>query len=225
MESFHPNAHEDDNISEDEDMSECTANLSHFSNKITKSEYEQQRRDFTRQQIAILVSSPEYTRRLNTCGTCWSPWLDLLSCDDCMECGGFPLVRPCPVCKGKCGKTWQRDVETSHSNHEAHWEGNCGLPWDQQRLHLQLILTEDAGEEAILEAMQTLTTRQTSIEGENVPPVSYGHWNDEIIMHQHQLPQTLPNYQIVGNDVGHWYQEPEVKNSTDTDLEDVEMQL
>lgn len=29
----------------------------------------------------------------------------------CVECGGYALERPCPVCGGRCGAVWKRDCE------------------------------------------------------------------------------------------------------------------
>lgn len=224
MESFHPNADSDDI-----DMDESSAEQTYVPGRITLEQYEKQAREFTKQQLSRLLASPEYQRRLHTCGTCWSPWLDRVCRDDCMECGGFPLERSCPVCKGSCGRVWKRDVETSHSNHEAHWEGVCALPWEQQRLHLQLILNEDLTDEnSILDAMQSLVVRQTSIETEDSTPVPFTHWCEHNEAHQRQTPRTFSNpEQIVGNDFGHWCQESDTEiNSTHAQQSnDSDMQL
>lgn len=30
---------------------------------------------------------------------------------DCLECGGYSLERPCPICSGHCRNIWKRDLE------------------------------------------------------------------------------------------------------------------
>jgi len=125
--------------------------------QISLTEYEKQKVEFTKQEIDKLIHSPQYQTRHNTCSSCWSIWIEGMCRSDCMECDGFALTRPCPICQGKCGITWKRDVDMSHSNNEAHWSGECGLPWDQQKLHMQLLFT-DASEETILDGMDSLTT-------------------------------------------------------------------
>jgi len=227
MECFHASAEAEDvhmgDMSDMGDMPQSTSHLTYVSNTLSVQEYDQQTREFTKQQLSELLASPEYQGRLHTCGTCWSPWLEAVSRADCMECGGFPLQRPCPVCKGKCGKIWQRDVETSHSNHEAHWEGDCGLPWEQQRLHLQLILTKDLTDEnAILEAMQGLTTRQVSTETEQGTSMACTHWAEETTQHSSQTNSNAEK--IIGNDFGHWCEESDV-NSMQQHSDPTEMQL
>ncbi len=45
----------------------------------------------------------------------------------------------------------------SHSQNEAHWEGECGLPWEQRQAFMLQTLT-DPDEEAILDGMMDLNT-------------------------------------------------------------------
>ena len=45
----------------------------------------------------------------------------------------------------------------SHSNHEAHWVGECKLPWSEQKMYLQVLLTEP-DEETLLDGMDDLAT-------------------------------------------------------------------
>ncbi|XP_050440450.1 protein pinocchio [Adelges cooleyi] len=44
---------------------------------------------------------------------------------DCLECGGYSLERPCPICAGHCRNVWKRDLEESHRSGEASWIGEC----------------------------------------------------------------------------------------------------
>jgi len=46
---------------------------------------------------------------------------------DCLECGGYSLERPCPICAGHCRNIWKRDLEESHRSGEASWIGECSL--------------------------------------------------------------------------------------------------
>lgn len=40
------------------------------------------------------------------CGVCWKD--DHFSFD-CVECGGYSMIRPCTLCGGTCGALWTRD--------------------------------------------------------------------------------------------------------------------
>ena len=46
----------------------------------------------------------------------------------------------------------------SHSTSEAHWNGNCGLPEDQQRLFMLRLFQDDSNEDSVTQAMEDLTT-------------------------------------------------------------------
>ena len=46
----------------------------------------------------------------------------------------------------------------SHSTFQAHWVGECQLPWEERKLHLHLLLTEP-DDETILDGMDALSTQ------------------------------------------------------------------
>ena len=43
--------------------------------------------------------------------SCQASWYDDQTGSECEECGGYAMVRPCPVCEGMCNKRWQRDID------------------------------------------------------------------------------------------------------------------
>lgn len=45
---------------------------------------------------------------LFSCGVNWEQRHVSL---DCLECGGYSLERPCPICAGHCRNIWKRDLE------------------------------------------------------------------------------------------------------------------
>lgn len=85
-----------------------------------------------------------------SCGVNWEQHHVSL---DCLECGGYSLERPCPICAGHCHNVWKRDLEEvsfprkilrlyticlvltclrvffyfpqSHRSGEASWIGTC----------------------------------------------------------------------------------------------------
>ena len=61
------------------------------------------------------------------CNECGSDWTLGNVGPDCKTCGGFALVRPCPMCSGSCGSIWKRAVLDSLDHEEAHWVGSCTL--------------------------------------------------------------------------------------------------
>ena len=44
----------------------------------------------------------------NSCG---SVWCDGAVGEDCAECGGHAMQRPCLICEGLCGRLWARSVD------------------------------------------------------------------------------------------------------------------
>jgi len=64
---------------------------------------------------------------LNCCFSCGVSWQDEHVSLDCSECGGYSLSRPCPLCDGKCGRQWKRDLAASHTLAKANWNGVCSL--------------------------------------------------------------------------------------------------
>ena len=42
--------------------------------------------------------------------SCGSGWYDGEVGEDCEECGGQAMTRPCPLCQGQCGAVWSRSV-------------------------------------------------------------------------------------------------------------------
>lgn len=59
------------------------------------------------------------------CRSCGADWGSGQVTTRCAECGGFALVRSCPVCGGGCGAIWRRAVIDSNDDAEAHWVGSC----------------------------------------------------------------------------------------------------
>ena len=43
------------------------------------------------------------------CSSCW--YEGDYGSPNCVECGGYALERPCPICNGRCGRLWKRDIE------------------------------------------------------------------------------------------------------------------
>ena len=108
--------------------------------RISSVEFEHQKQSFTKQEVDKLVASPEYQKHVTrcrmwettysklrlrfssfwlrncVCSRCWSVWYLCQFSSNCEECGGFGMIRPCPVCEGRCGVEWKRDVSlVSHS--------------------------------------------------------------------------------------------------------------
>ena len=108
--------------------------------RISSVEFEHQKQSFTKQEVDKLVTSPEYQKHVTrcrmwettyskprlrfssfwvrnyVCSRCWSVWYLGQFSSNCEECGGFGMSRPCPVCEGRCGEEWKRDVSlVSHS--------------------------------------------------------------------------------------------------------------
>ncbi|KAK2172390.1 hypothetical protein NP493_966g00003 [Ridgeia piscesae] len=125
---------------------------------VSSAEYEKQKKMYTALAVDSLIQSPEYQRRFTMCQMCWCSWSQGETGQDCQECGGYALSRPCPVCQGRCDSTWHRDVEMSHSQHLAHWDGVCGLPEDEKANFLLLALMDDASPDDITDDMQDLAT-------------------------------------------------------------------
>ncbi|KAK7091759.1 uncharacterized protein [Littorina saxatilis] len=116
-----------------------------------------QGRGIAKEEVEQMMQSEAYQRRIDTCHLCGQCWYDGKFGSNCPECGGFPLVRTCPVCDGQCNKEWKRNVKLSHSFHVAHWDGTCGLPADVQRaFHIRKLT--DSSEDTLSEGLQDLST-------------------------------------------------------------------
>ncbi|XP_076437623.1 uncharacterized protein LOC143276852 [Babylonia areolata] len=116
-----------------------------------------QGRGIAREEVEQMMKSEAYQRRIATCHLCGQCWYDGKMGVNCMECGGYALTRTCPVCDGQCHKEWRRNVRLSHSFHEAHWDGSCGLPVDLQRA-FQVRKMVDSSEDTLSEGLQDLST-------------------------------------------------------------------
>ena len=48
----------------------------------------------------------------------------------------------------------------SHSQSEAHWDGDCGLPWSQREGYMMQVLMEDnnVSDEEVLQGLGDLST-------------------------------------------------------------------
>jgi hypothetical protein len=71
--------------------------------------------------------------RTAACYTCGAVWSDGRFTQNCAECGGGAMERPCYVCGGRCGTVNLRAVSDSNDSGLGHWAGRCMLPWDEQR--------------------------------------------------------------------------------------------
>ena len=96
-----------------------------------------------------------------------------------MECGGHAMRRSCPICEGRCGREWKRDISMvcacdhhndqhlqtgscnlyllitqSHQLHSAHWDGVCGLSEQEWTQHAMRTLAELDNAAALGEALE-----------------------------------------------------------------------
>lgn len=127
-----------------------------YAAQVSSNEYEKQKKVYTALAVDNLIRSPEYQRRFTMCQMCWCSWSQGETGHNCVECGGYALSRPCPVCQGRCDSIWHRDVEMSHSQHLAHWDGACCLPEDEKANFLLLALMDDASPDDIADDMGDL---------------------------------------------------------------------
>ncbi|XP_008179524.1 protein pinocchio [Acyrthosiphon pisum] len=74
------------------------------------------------EQAVTLEELKEVFKYCFRCGVNWEQRHVSL---DCLECGGYSLERPCPICAGHCRNIWKRDLEESHRSGEASWIGEC----------------------------------------------------------------------------------------------------
>ena len=99
------------------------------------------------EMIQFLLSFSSTSR----CGCSWfySQWNH-----ECKECGIGAMIVPCPICGGRCGGIFTRDVDMSHAFRAAHWDGACGLPQPEQLrlLFQQTAMTEDSLADAFADA-------------------------------------------------------------------------
>lgn len=61
------------------------------------------------------------------CPQCGALWYANESKQDCRTCGGYSMLRPCPMCGGQCGAIWDRAYQDSIDSGEAVWVGHCQL--------------------------------------------------------------------------------------------------
>lgn len=84
------------------------------------------------------------------CHNCGANWSQGQYSPGCPQCGGGALERACLVCKGRCGRRWQRAVLDSWDFGTAHWGGQCALAplrdrTGQQMGHYRLDLLMELG--------------------------------------------------------------------------------
>ncbi len=80
-----------------------------------------------------------------SCSDCGSDWgAGQHGGPACAQCGDAAISTPCVVCRGVCGRVWTRNVAMSQAFREAHFDGSCGLPPDQQQLLLLRLLAAKA---------------------------------------------------------------------------------
>lgn len=125
---------------------------------ISPTEKEEQGKDFTKEEVAEMMKSEPYQKKLSTCHLCKQCWYDSKFTSQCDECGGYALQRPCPACGGQCGQVWTRDIAKTHSLHKAYWEGQCTLPQPVQDAIMQESKS-DHHERTISVGLQGLSTR------------------------------------------------------------------
>lgn len=79
--------------------------------------------------VAMIVAQDEAEEAVApgsaVCGSCGADWGLGKVTDGCNECGGFALVRTCPICGGGCISVWKRAIADSNDSGEAHWVGSC----------------------------------------------------------------------------------------------------
>ena len=73
--------------------------------------------------FASLLPPEDHTPIL--CSECGSNWSANEARVDCGTCGGYALFRPCPVCDGTCGATWERAVIDSQDSSSPIFLGSC----------------------------------------------------------------------------------------------------
>lgn len=162
--------------------------------QISLAQYNAQAGDYTQQALRELKASPDYKKHIQRCRrlpkfedklkpcemdyccalySCGVSWYDGEWSQGCPECGEGAMQLPCPICKGRCGRVWRRDVEMvsqpvtsypavysrsvcvcvqSHSMSSAHWNGECGHKEAAAMLKDMLQLA------SIMDAMEELQT-------------------------------------------------------------------
>ena len=78
-----------------------------------------------------------------SCTNCGANWSEGHFTEECLQCGGGAMERPCGVCKGRCGQSWKRAVIDSQDENEAHWVGACGLSREEQMALMKAQLGHD----------------------------------------------------------------------------------
>ncbi|EGD75816.1 hypothetical protein PTSG_12656 [Salpingoeca rosetta] len=119
-------------------------------------EYKEEGEAHTKEQVSQLLSSSEYKAWHQTCTTCGACWFQQHWSPGCEECGGFAMLRPCPICEGRCGAIWKRSVAMSKSNKSAFWDGECGLSPEQQQL--LLLRMEEGDVSDVVDMMEDVST-------------------------------------------------------------------
>ena len=46
--------------------------------------------------------------------SCNASWYSGEWTTSCTECGGYAMLRTCPLCDGECEKQWKRNVDMVH---------------------------------------------------------------------------------------------------------------
>ena len=61
----------------------------------------------------ILYSFYGKLHYLSSC-SCNASWYSGEWTTSCTECGGYAMLRTCPLCDGECEKQWKRNVDMVH---------------------------------------------------------------------------------------------------------------
>ncbi|XP_029635495.1 protein pinocchio-like [Octopus sinensis] len=132
-------------------------NTVYYSIPNTNTDEDKQGKNFTKDEVEEMMKSDDYQRKIATCHLCRECWFNNSYSDNCCECGGYSLSRPCPICQGQCSQIWTRNIRSSHTYHQAYWDGTCKLPPDvQQAFFMRNVV--DSSEQTLAEGMQDLST-------------------------------------------------------------------
>ncbi|CAE1175490.1 unnamed protein product [Acanthosepion pharaonis] len=142
---------------EDELLEGPRNNTVYYAIPSTNTDEDKQGKNFTKDEVEEMMKSDAYQRKIATCHLCGKCWFNNSFTADCCECGGFPLHRPCPICQGECNQIWTRNIRSSHTYHQAYWDGTCKLPPDVQRAYFMRNVV-DSSEQTLAEGMQDLST-------------------------------------------------------------------
>ena len=146
--------------------------------RVSLEEYAYQCGAYTDVAVAQLMVSDAYQAHMTTCFICGCIWSRGDYTEDCLACGGAAMQRPCCICDGVCGAIWHRQAELSRSHGEAHWDGKCLLPAEEQeRLMLARFITnQDELAEAFAGAAVVTAEEEEEEEEEEEGEGKGGKW-------------------------------------------------